>query len=265
MLRLVPHDDSSRELGPFQLALMVISVALLSALALDLILPLPHEIAHLIHMVDTMICGMLLTDFFWRFAHARSKLQFMRWGWVDLIASIPAIETLRWGRLFRVIRVIRLLFALRSYRALLLQFVHNRRQAGLASALVLTFFVITFASIGMLLVETAPESNIKTAEDALWWSMVSITTIGYGDRYPVTDLGRIIASVLMFSGIGLFGTLSGVAASFFLGNGDSPKPEATEGTRASDAVAIRALDERIRRLEEQSGQGGTTHGITRPR
>ena len=243
----MPHDESSQELGPFQLALVVVSVALLTALALDLLLPLPREISRLIHLIDTIICGMLLTDFLWRFAHARSKLRFMRWGWLDLIASIPAIEALRWGRLFRVIRVIRLLMALRSYRLLLLEFVHKRRQAGLASALVLTFFVVTFASIGMLLVETSPESNIKTAGDALWWSMVSITTIGYGDRYPVTDLGRVIASVLMFSGIGLFGTLSGVAASFFLGTRENA-PAAETG---SESAKIAELQARITALEQQ--------------
>ncbi len=237
-------DQPSRELGPFQLALVLLSVALLVALAVDLVFRLPIEISRLIHYIDTLICVFLLMDFAWRFARAESKLRFMRWGWLDLIAAIPAVEALRWGRLFRVFRVIRLIFALRSYRLLLLQFMHKRREAGMASAVVLTFFVLCFASIGMLLVEHHPDSNIRTAEDALWRAMVSITTIGYGDRYPVTDAGRIIAGVLMVCGIGLFGTLSGVAASFFLGTTGQPDAPATTADKVAE------LEARIGRLEQ---------------
>lgn len=246
----VHHDDPTKELGPLQLALVLLSVVLLLGLAADLIFPMPQEISRLIHFVDTAICLMLFTDFSWRFARATSKLAFMRWGWLDLLACIPAIEMLRWGRLFRILRVVKLLIALRSFRALLDQFLHKRRQAGMASALVLTIVVITFASIGMLLVEHAPDSNIKTAEDALWWALVSITTIGYGDRYPVTDAGRIIATVLMICGIGLFGTLSGVAASFFLGTDETPKPSSSP---APTPETIQALEARIARLEQGGG------------
>ena len=59
--------------------------------------------------------------------------------------------------------------------------------------------------------------NIKTAEDAVWWSVSTMTLVGYGDKYPVTTEGRIIGMILMFAGVGMFGGLSGLVASFFLG------------------------------------------------
>lgn len=216
-------QDAPRELGPFQLALFVLSSMLLLGLAADMLLPVPREITRLISYIDFAICVILLTDFSLRFRAAASKLQFMKWGWLDLVASIPMLEMLRWGRLFRIIRVIRLLVAFRSAHYYLRALFGNRREAGLASLFVLTIAVVSFASAGILLVETSPESNIRTAEDALWWAMTTITTVGYGDRFPVTNAGRIIASVMMLCGIGLFGSLSGVAASFFMGNGDAKK------------------------------------------
>jgi voltage-gated potassium channel len=245
----VTQGDTSKELGPLQLALVVLSVVLLVGLGIDFFIRVPHEISRLIFFVDTAICGMLLLDFLWRFTRADSKWRFLRWGWLDLLACVPAVPALRWGRLFRIVRVIKLVIALRSYRALLAQFVQKRRQAGLASALVLTVFVICFASIGMLLVEHDPTSNIKTAEDALWWAMVTITTIGYGDRYPVTDAGRLIATVLMIGGIGLFGTLSGVAASFFLGTESK-----AESQTNPVAESVKALEDRVARLERDAGK-----------
>lgn len=217
-------QDAPRELGPFQLALFVLSAMLLLGLAAEMLLPVPREITRLILYIDFAICIILLIDFIARFTAAESKLQFMKWGWIDLVASIPMVETLRWGRLFRIIRVIRLLVAFRSVRRYLGVLFGNRREAGLASLFVFTIAVVSFASAGILLVETSPESNIHTAEDALWWAMTTITTVGYGDRFPVTNAGRMIASLMMMCGIGLFGSLSGVAASFFIGNGEPKKP-----------------------------------------
>jgi len=69
-----------------------------------------------------------------------------------------------------------------------------------------------------------PESNIKTAGDAIWWAFVTITTVGYGDRFPVTSAGRIIAAFLMITGVALFGTFTGFVAAWFM-DGDKSNKE----------------------------------------
>jgi len=82
---------------------------------------------------------------------------------------------------------------------------------------VIAVLTTILASIFILEVEeNAPGSNIRTAEDAIWWSYVTITTVGYGDKYPVTTEGRIIAAVLMTVGVGLLGTFTGFLASWFV-------------------------------------------------
>lgn len=78
--------------------------------------------------------------------------------------------------------------------------------------------MIIFGSISLLQVEHDANSNIKTAEDAIWWAFVTITTVGYGDKYPVTTEGRIIAAFLMVTGVGLFGTFTGYMTSWFVGS-----------------------------------------------
>ena len=84
---------------------------------------------------------------------------------------------------------------------------------------IITVLVIIFSSISILIVETAPDSNIKTAEDAVWWTFVTITTVGYGDKYPVTTEGRLIGIIVMVVGVGLFGTYTGYIASLFVSEG----------------------------------------------
>lgn len=67
---------------------------------------------------------------------------------------------------------------------------------------------------------SAKGSNIASFDDALWWAVVTVTTVGYGDKYPVTPEGRGIATFLMFSGIGITGFLTAVLTTFFLGRSD---------------------------------------------
>jgi voltage-gated potassium channel len=169
----------------------------------------------------------------------------MKWGWIDLLASIPEVEALRWGRLFRVFRVLRLIRAVKSVRLLFELFYHNRTQGGVASVFMITFLVLSLSTAGILVAERAPDSSIQTAEDALWWGITTITTVGYGDLYPVTTTGRIIAVGLMLTGVGLFGTMSGVIASFFLGD-----RKTTAAPESDLAVELKKLREENLRLRE---------------
>lgn len=93
----------------------------------------------------------------------------------------------------------------------------NKAEGAFTSVSVVAVLFIIFSSIAILQVEDDPESNIKTAEDALWWAYTTVTTTGYGDKYPVTTEGRIVAALLMTAGVGLFGTFTAFVASWFVG------------------------------------------------
>jgi voltage-gated potassium channel len=93
---------------------------------------------------------------------------------------------------------------------------YRTRNAVLAGGLLLIFAVFT-ASIAILQVENDPRSIIKTADDAVWWTLCTISTVGYGDLYPVTRAGRIVASLLLVLGVGIFGAMAGILAGWFTG------------------------------------------------
>jgi voltage-gated potassium channel len=216
------------ELGPFQLIILTLSLIALTALGAELLIEMPPEARRVLRWTDNTICIFLLIDFIIRFRRAENKWQFMKWGWVDLLSSIPEIEALRWGRFFRVFRILRIIRVVRSLRELLLLIFRTRTQGGVASVFLITFLVLTISSTGILLCERTPEANITSAEDAVWWSFTTITTVGYGDKYPVTREGRALAVMLMISGVGLFGTMSGVIASFFLGESAAARKKEDE-------------------------------------
>src|SRR5204862_7045807 len=92
----------------------------------------------------------------------------------------------------------------------------NRVQGAFTSVSIIAVLLVIFSSIAILQVEYGPNSNIKTAGDALWWSYVTITTGGYGDKYPVTFEGRIIAAHLMTAREGLYCRCTGCVVSWIV-------------------------------------------------
>ena len=181
----------------------------------------------------------------WR-APSRTRY-FFTWGWLDLVSCIPTVGIARWGRAARVLRIVRVLRGLRASK-LIAQLVLDRRAEStfLAVSLVAMLLPVVVSSISILHFESGAEANIKTAEDSLWWAFATITTVGYGDRYPVTSEGRFVAVMLMCAGVGLFGTFSGFLAAWFL----SPVAE-EEGNELRDlrgeVSALRVAVESLRK------------------
>ena len=169
------------------------------------------EIEELILYLDTLVCLIFLVDFVRNLVRAPARLRYLfTWGIVDLASSVPAIGPLRIARVARVIRVFR---AIRSLRILAHAVREDRRSALLASAMFVTLVTITGSCIGVLYFEEAvPAANLKQADDVLWWALTTVSTVGYGDFYPVTTGGRFCAAALMFVGIGLFASLAGILA-----------------------------------------------------
>ena len=206
-----------QELHPFNILIVILSIYVISALLIDAFVRLPPEMSKLLHEIDYVICVIFFIDFLHRFFTAKSKLKYMKWGWIDLISSIPVMDVFLAGRMFRVIQLLRVLRAFRSIRIIFEYFFKNKIKGAFTSAALVGILMVIFCAIGILGVERdAPGGNIKTAEDALWWSFVTITTVGYGDLYPVTTAGRIIAAGLMTVGVALFGTFTAYVASWFV-------------------------------------------------
>ena len=216
-------SEEKEKLRFLDILIIVLSVYVLIALIIDVFLKLPPEISRVLMIIDDGICVIFLIDFVNRFVRAGNKLRFMRWGWIDLISSIPYIAVLRAGRLFRLVRLLRVLRAFRSTRILIHHIFKSKVKGTMTAVGIITVLIIIFSSISILIVETAPESNIKSAEDAVWWTVVTVTTVGYGDKYPVTTEGRIIGIVVMIAGVGLIGTYTGFIASLFVGENRDKK------------------------------------------
>jgi voltage-gated potassium channel len=236
------------EVTAFQVCLLALSVMAVAALIVDAVAPLPKEVSRTVQMGDTAVCVLLFMDFLYRFRKASSKKEFMRMGWIDLIASIPNVDLFRAGRLVRVFRIIRLLRGVRAAHRIVQVFRENRPKNALASGVTIMLLLVAFSSAAILIAEDGPEAKIKTAEDAIWWSVTTITTVGYGDRFPLSTEGRVIAMGLMLCGVGMFGVLSGFVASVLLGT----KVEEENSELKEVLKRLKTIEEK---LDERSSMG----------
>ena len=207
----------ARSNGPYTLFILALSAYALLALAIDTLVPMSPETRQIFVYSDNAVCLLFFVDFLLSLARAEHRGRyFLQWGWLDLLSSIPMVKSLRWGRAARILRIIRVLRGLRATRVMTEFLLGRRAEAAFLAAFLITFLMIFTSAIAVLQFETAPQANIRTAEDALWWAVATVTTVGYGDRFPITSEGRLVAALLMAAGVGLFGTLSGFVASWFL-------------------------------------------------
>lgn len=209
-------EGTSNRIG-YQVFVLTISLAALLLLLLQAVVPLTQGSMSIFEYADDTLCVLFFVDFLICLANAPNRLRYlMTWGWLDLLACVPTVDVARWGRLSRVLRIFRVLRAVRAARVLARMIFERKAENSMIAACLIVLLLVFGSSIAILHCENVPEANIKTPEDALWWSVVTVTTVGYGDRYPVTTEGRIVAAILMCAGVGMFGTLSAFLASLFI-------------------------------------------------
>ena len=168
--------------------------------------------------VDIALTAIFVAEFVSRFAASYDRGRYLRGHWIDLIALIPVARGLRLARLLRLLRLVRAFAGVFRFVSGLERMAAHR---GLAWLVVAWLGVMVICSIGLYVAENGVNAAVETRLDALWWGIVTLTTVGYGDVVPKTAEGKIAASLLMLLGIGLFSAITATIASYLISTGSS--------------------------------------------
>ena len=226
-------NSKPNELKNTSYELFIGALSVLSIINLALYYLIPDEnISTVVLIMDGFLSAIFFADFLYRLftTDSKSTYFFRQMGWADLLASLP-LPQFKILRVFRILRVYRLGKAYGGAR-MIKEFFSNRGGSALLVLIFIMILILEFGGLAMLSIESrSPDANIKTASDAVWYVYVTITTVGYGDQYPVTNAGRILGTLIMTIGVGLFGTITAFLANVFIEPDDDEdaKLETTEG------------------------------------
>jgi voltage-gated potassium channel len=251
--------DVARRNTIYELFILVLTIISLLVVIAILVLSFSDVSSQYLLGVDTLLCVVFLADFFGSLYNAPDRRSyFAKGGWLEFIGSIPAIPVLRFARLARAARAVRTIRR-RRFRDVQREFRGNRARSVLLVVALVAILMIGLAGNVVLLFErNAPGANILTAEDAFWWTFVTITTVGYGDYYPVTGAGRMIAMFIMTVGIGFFTVLTGYLATNFLSSRRDEGDAEPDSTAMKDEIAalrqdLAAISQSLKKLERLVG------------
>lgn len=245
----------------FILLLTIISLIIMVVM----LLPLDDATIGLLQFYDNLICVIFLVDFFLNLTATPKKSDYFikGRGWLDLLGSIPSLGVaFKYSGIFRLARISRLARIMRNLRGqgkreLLDDVLRNRSHYTAIVTILVTIIVLASASVLVLQFESqSREASITTGWDAFWYSIVTITTVGYGDYYPVTIGGRITAMFIMIAGIGIIGVLASLLSSLLLGSvpdtGEQGTPEPV--TTPSIELEIAAIKNELAAIRQLLGK-----------
>jgi voltage-gated potassium channel len=230
--------------------MLVLSLAIIPLLVIPLVMDLSTSADSTVFAIDLFIWAVFVLEYGIRLYLAPEKGRFVRSNVIDLIVVlVPFLRPLRLAASLRMLRLLRAGVAV----VLLLRATKALRNVLTRHKLHYTLLVATCVTVGAGLIvaeveRNAPEGNIESIPDGLWWAATTVTTVGYGDTFPTTAAGRALAVMLMLIGVGLFGLLAASLASFLI--------ERDEGTAedASHTEIIERLDRIERLLDRETGR-----------
>ncbi|MGN6242310.1 MAG: potassium channel family protein [Motilibacteraceae bacterium] len=215
--------------------LTLLAVVFVVVLVLPLAHPLTPAEARVLQVANAVIWFGFAVDYLARLYLAPARWPFVRRHPLDLlVVVVPFLRPLRLARLARLLRLVRV-YAL---------VVSATRRAGGRAVRQVTVFValvsaLILATTAVIVydAERRGGGNIRSLGDAFWWALATVTTVGYGDRFPVTTTGRVAAGVLMLTGIALAGVLTASVAAWFVNVVGQPAQAALEQEVADDQDA----------------------------
>lgn len=248
--------DAEKDTRRVTYLIFITAVSVLSLIVAALYYIIRDEyIRQVLFVLDFVYALVFLVDFVLRLRAVSDRRYYMlHWGWLDLVTSIPGIPALR------IIRSLNVLRHAREISEMTPDEIEDEARSRLAeSVLFVTVFVglivITIGSIGIVSVEAnAPDAQITTGYDAVWWSLVTVSTVGYGDEYPVTGPGRIIGVFMIVVGVALFTTVTSYLASNFTGRDAQRQRDEQIQFARQHAEQMEEMMKRLVSLEEQNAR-----------
>ena len=243
------------------LPMLALTVVFLADLVLPVLYPdMPPTARATLGPIDLGIWAAFLAEYLARLFVAPNRVAFILHNPLDLLlVVIPVLRPLRLVRSVTLIRAVRLTrIGAGTGRVVRQSRLRLASRAALLAAGSATIMILAASVMELDAERGAVHANITTFGDALWWAVSTITTVGYGDHYPVTAAGHAIAIVLMIVGVGMFGVVAASASAWFISADQEEDRHQQADTLTTLTVEIAALRQTVSELSAQLAAGPPT-------
>lgn len=194
------------------LPLTILAIALVPLLGIPMVYDLPERVHDTFTALDWMIWAAFAADFGVKLVVAPQRMLYVRRHWIEAaMVILPFLRPLRLARLIRLARIATVI----GFNAEMVGDIARERGTKFVALVLLTAIVVG-GTVTYLSERGVEGSNITTVEDGIWWALVTMTTVGYGDHYPTTGMGRGVAAVLMIFGIAALSVLTASVAALLV-------------------------------------------------
>lgn len=188
--------------------LLFLSLYVMVILALDITGIFSTETEHTLNIIDTFICGAFFVDYILGFKKSEDKWTYVKYNILELLSCIPLGNYFRAFRIFKITKMLRFLRVFRTFK--LIKDLHTKHKLiGVTLIYIIALFLLMlYLSVAVYMLEKDINNNINSVFDSFWWSFNTVTSVGYGDVYPITTCGRLLSMLLTICGLGLFSLIT---------------------------------------------------------
>jgi len=218
VLHIYIRMSEKKHFGGWDFVILIFSIFSLALLPIQMLYKVSEDILQIVDSADYVLCSFFFADFVRQFIQAGgARLAYMKYGWIDLLSSIPIIPGAALGRIFRILRILKVIRQVSKLSDITEGLFRNPTAGAFAVTSVLAVSTIFMSAFLVLEAEcNVAGPKIQNAGDALWWAVTTVTTVGYGDVYPITTAGRYVGVITMFVGIAVAGSLTATMASILI-------------------------------------------------
>ncbi|MBI5680211.1 MAG: ion transporter [Methanobacterium sp.] len=213
-----PIDSRIRKI--LEAIIIILIITDLFLLILITFINIPPQTVSLIIDFDLFVCIVLFFEFVIKIRTEEKKLHYIRKNWIDIVAMIPvdflillSADYMGFIRFIRLIRIFRVLVLLKKGQKNILEFL---KKTNVVHGAVIFLFIIAAGTVSFFLLEGGINDDVDSYDDALWYVIVTITTVGYGDISPESVGGRMTGAIIMIAGVFLMSILTASLASIMI-------------------------------------------------
>lgn len=209
-MNLIKNTELRKIFSAILMGLVLLDIILLTAL---FFVDVKHTLYQFILYFDLFVVSILIVQFIIQFKESENKTRFIKHNWFDILGMIPEILVPGFATYLRYFRLIKILSLFRRNIHNFFRFIEKTH---LEYGIITLIFVLISASSVFYFFEHGINPNVNSIDDAMWYVLITITTVGFGDIYPYTIGGRIATIIIIISGIGFVSYLAAGLTSWFL-------------------------------------------------